>query len=238
MKIIPAIDIINGKAVRLFQGDYNQSETINGQIEKIASDFETLGATHLHLVDLDGAKSGQNDNYEAIISIAKQSQLKIEVGGGIRNMESIAKYLDNGIDYVILGTSALENRQFLKEALAAYHDAITVGIDARDGLVYGRGWLQSSRVNYLDFATEMEALGVKRIIVTDIAKDGTLSGPNLEMYRELKQHVKMEIIASGGIHTIDDIKALKLLGIEGAITGKAIYHQTLDLQEAIKVGES
>ena len=237
MIIIPAIDIIDQKPVRLYQGDYNQKEIVGESIEELAKTFEALGATSLHLVDLDGAKEGSMINHDIIKKVANSVKMSVDVGGGIRSIEAIKDYLDNGLNEVILGTSALEDEVFLKEALALYGEKIVVGIDAKDGMVYGRGWLSASEVNYLDFAKRLEKLGVKKIIVTDISKDGTLSGPNVEMYKQLKANVKMKIVASGGIKSIEDIKALKDADIYGAITGKAIYHKTLDLKEAIKVGE-
>ena len=233
MIIIPAIDIINKQPVRLYQGDYNQKEVVGKSILELAKTFEKQGAQYLHLVDLDGAKEGSLINQESIVEVAKTLHIPVEIGGGIRSMESISYYLDNGISRVILGTSAMEDSAFLEAALAKYGDKIAVGIDCKDGYVYGRGWLEASELQYLDFAKQLEAKGVKTIIVTDISKDGTLSGPNVEMLKELSERVDMDIVASGGIKDIDDIKALKQLGLYATITGKAMYHKTLDLQEAI-----
>lgn len=233
MIIIPAIDIINQQPVRLYQGDYAQKEVVGNSILELAQTFEKEGADYLHLVDLDGAKEGSLINQEIIIEVAKTLSIPVEIGGGIRSMESISYYLDHGLSRVILGTSAMEDETLLVQAIAKYGDKIAVGIDCKDGYVYGRGWLEASHLHYLDFAKTLEAKGVKTVIVTDISKDGTLSGPNVEMLEILSTHVNMDIVASGGIKDIDDIKALKALGLYATITGKAMYHKTLDLKEAI-----
>lgn len=237
MIIIPAIDIINKEPVRLYQGDYTQKEVVGESILELALYFEKQGAKYLHLVDLDGAKEGSMINKHCIVEVAKTLSIPVEVGGGIRSMEAISYYLENGIARVILGTSAIENRDFLKEALAKYGEKIAVGIDCKEGYVYGRGWLSASTLYYLDFAKELEAMGVKSIIVTDITKDGTLSGSNVEMYKTLSETVNMDIVASGGIRNIEDIKALKEINIYGAISGKAMYHKTLSLKDAIALCE-
>lgn len=237
MIIIPAIDIINQQPVRLYQGDYNQKEVVGQSILELAKTFEAEGAPYLHLVDLDGAKEGSLINQEVIVEVAKTLSIPVEIGGGIRTMESISFYLENGIARVILGTSAMEDSAFLEAALAKYGDKIAVGIDCKDGYAYGRGWLEASELHYLDFAKQLEMKGVKTIIVTDISKDGTLSGPNVAMLKELSEHVGMDIVASGGIKDIDDIQALKELGLYATITGKAMYHKTLDLKAAIALCE-
>ncbi|TDW24685.1 1-(5-phosphoribosyl)-5-[(5-phosphoribosylamino)methylideneamino] imidazole-4-carboxamide isomerase [Breznakia blatticola] len=238
MIILPAIDILDGKPVRLYKGDYNQVERVDGSILELAKQFEAAGAQYIHLVDLDGAKDGMLKNAQAIVEVAKTLSIPIEIGGGIRNMEAIDYYLKNGVSRVILGTVALENPDFLAQALASYGDKIAVGVDFKDGYVYGRGWLEASNEHYLDFTKKLENMGVKTIIVTDISKDGTLSGINASMYQELQNHVNMQIIASGGIKDIDDIAALaKIKNFYGAITGKAMYHKTLDLKQAIAVAK-
>ena len=185
------------------------------------------------MVDLNGAKDGQKINPDIIVQTAQSLSIPVEVGGGIRAMADVDYYLSQGIARVILGTAAIENPTFLREAVATYQDAIAVGIDCRDGYVCGHGWLQESKYHYIAFAKEMEAIGVKTIIVTDIAKDGTMEGPNVEMLAALKQQVSMNIIASGGIKDITHIEALKRLNIYGAISGKAMYANTLSLKEAI-----
>lgn len=233
MIIIPAIDIINKKPVRLYQGDYNKKEIVGESVLELAKMFEAKGAQYLHLVDLDGAKEGSLINQQVIVEVAKALSIPVEIGGGIRTMEAISYYLDNGISRVILGTSAMENPAFLEEALIKYGDKIAVGIDCKDEYAYGRGWLSASKLHYIKFAKQLEQKGVKTIIVTDISKDGTLSGPNVEMLKKLKNEVCMDIVASGGIKDIKDIEALKAIHVYGAITGKAMYHQTLSLEEAI-----
>ena len=235
MIIIPAIDIIDGKPVRLYQGDYNKKEIVAKDVLDTSKKFEYLGAQWIHLVDLDGAKKGELVNLNVIIGIAQTLSIPVEVGGGIRTFEDIKYLIDNGVSRVILGTSAMEDEKLLNKALREYGEKIAVGIDCKDGYVCGRGWLQKSSIHYIEFAKRLEKLGVKNIIVTDISKDGTLEGPNIEMLNELKKEVCMDITASGGIRDVSNIKALKEIDVYGAITGKAIYAKTLSLEEAIKV---
>ena len=235
MIILPAIDIIDRKPVRLYQGDYAQKEIVGSSVMELAKNFEQSGAEYIHLVDLDGAKEGKRVNHEIILETAHALDVPVEVGGGIRTMAQIESYLENGIDRVILGTSAMEDPQLLQDALRRYGDRIAVGIDCRDGLVYGRGWLEASELHYITFAKQLEEMGVQTVIVTDISKDGTLSGPSTDMLAALKEQSGMRIIASGGIRSIEDIAALKQLGLYGAITGQAMYHGTLDLKAAISL---
>ena len=235
MIIIPAIDIIDGKPVRLYQGDYNKKEIVAKDVLDTSKKFEYLGAQWIHLVDLDGAKKGELVNLNVIIEIAQTLSIPVEVGGGIRTFEDIKYLIDNGVSRVILGTSAMEDEKLLNKALREYGEKIAVGIDCKDGYVCGRGWLQKSSIHYIEFAKRLEKLEVKNIIVTDISKDGTLEGPNIEMLNELKKEVCMDITASGGIRDVSNIKALKEIDVYGAITGKAIYAKTLSLEEAIKV---
>lgn len=235
MIILPAIDIIDGKPVRLYQGDYGKKEIVADDIFETAKSFEEAGADYIHLVDLDGAKSGSNENHELVIKIANMLKIPVELGGGIRSFETIKYLLDNGVSRVILGTIAMEDEELLKKAVATYGERIAVGIDCKNGKVYGRGWLEGSDLDYVEFAKKMESLGVKNIIVTDISKDGTLEGPNVEMLKKLKETVNIDITASGGIRDIQNIKDLNEIGLYGAITGKAIYAKTLSLEEAIKV---
>ena len=234
MIILPAIDIIDGKPVRLYQGDYSKKEIVADDIFETAKSFEEAGAEYVHLVDLDGAKEGSNKNHELVIKLAKTLNIPVELGGGIRNFETISYLLDNGVSRVILGTVAIEDEELLKKAVDTYKEKIAVGIDCKDGKLCGRGWLEKSELDYINFAKKMESIGVKNIIVTDISKDGTLMGPNLEMLKKLKESVNIDITASGGISNIDDIKELNKIGLYGAITGKAIYAKTLSLEEAIK----
>ena len=202
MIIIPAIDIIDGKPVRLYQGDYNKKEIVSEDVYDTSKKFEDLGAQWVHLVDLDGAKKGELVNSNVIIKVAQSLSIPIEVGGGIRNFEDIKYLIDNGVSRVILGTSAMEDENLLKKALREYGEKIAVGIDCKEGYACGRGWLQESSIHYIEFAKRLEKLGVKNIIVTDISKDGTLEGPNIEMLNELKKEVSIDITASGGIRDI------------------------------------
>lgn len=235
MIILPAIDIIDQSPVRLYQGDYNKKEIVGQSVLELAKMFEAMKAPYLHMVDLDGAKSGKLENAKLICQTAKVLSIPVEVGGGIRSMDTVDLYLTSGVSRVILGTSALEDPEFLKVALKKYGEKIAVGIDCKDGKVCGSGWLVQSEYDYLEFAQKMETYGVKTIIFTDISKDGTLTGPNLNMLKKLKETVSMHIIASGGIRDLSHIQALKDLGVYGAITGKAMYAHTLDLKEALKL---
>lgn len=235
MIILPAIDIIDGKPVRLYQGDYEKKEIVANDIFETAKSFEDMGAEYLHLVDLDGAKSGSNQNHDLVIKIANMLKIPVELGGGIRSFETIKYLIDNGVARIILGTIAIEEEELLKKAIKAYGEKIAVGIDCKDGKVYGRGWLASSNLDYIDFAKKMENIGVQNIIVTDISKDGTLEGPNVDMLKTLKETINIDITASGGIRDIVNIKDLMELDLYGAITGKAIYAETLSLEEAISV---
>lgn len=233
MIILPAIDILGQQPVRLYQGDYEKSECVGESILAIAKAFEGMGAQYIHLVDLDGAKEGKKINQESIVEVARACSIPVEVGGGIRCMEDVDYYINNGVARVILGTAAIEDQAFLKAALNAYGDKIAVGIDCKDGYAYGRGWLSGSDKEYISFSKELEAMGVKTIIFTDISKDGTMQGPNLEMLEQLSQEVQLDIIASGGIKDIAHIEQLHALGVYGAITGKAMYANTLSLHDAI-----
>lgn len=237
MIIIPAIDIIDGKPVRLYQGDYEKKEIVAEDILETAKSFENLGAEYLHLVDLDGAKQGCLVNSEIIIRVANTLKIPVEVGGGIRNYETIEYLINNGVSRVILGTSAMENRELLIRAVKNYGSKISVGIDCKDGYACARGWLEESSLHYIDFAKKLKKIGVDNIILTDISKDGTLEGPNLEMLKSLKEEVDIKITASGGIRDISNIKELKRMDLYGAITGKAIYSNTLSLKEAIKLSK-
>ncbi|GAA0859289.1 1-(5-phosphoribosyl)-5-[(5-phosphoribosylamino)methylideneamino]imidazole-4-carboxamide isomerase [Clostridium baratii] len=238
MIIIPAIDIIDGKPVRLYKGDYNKKELVGDSILEIAKSFEKAKCSYIHIVDLDGAKQGELVNLDIILEVIKNVKVNIEVGGGIRNIESIEKLINGGAARVILGTSAIEDINFLKEVIKTYGEKISVSIDCKDGFLCGRGWLSNTVINYIDFAKKLEDIGVKNIIVTDISKDGTLEGPNLDMLKELKSSVNIDITASGGIRDINNIKELKKLNVYGAITGKAIYKNTLSLKEAINECEN
>ncbi len=235
MLVIPAIDLKDGQAVRLFKGDYNQKTVYSHHPEQLAQHFEQLGAKILHVVDLDGAKDGQCINLETIKKIRNATSMKLELGGGIRNMETVDLYLNEvGIDRVILGTAAIENPKFLKEALDKYGpQRIVVGVDVKNGFVSTSGWLQTSQVAYLDFIKQLENLGVKYIVATDISKDGTLTGPNFDMYDQIYQHSSIQFVVSGGIKDFDNIKAVADKGYYACIVGKAYYENKVDLKEAI-----
>ena len=234
MNIIPAIDLIDGKAVRLQKGDYNKVTVYSEYPEKVAKYFYDCGARYLHVVDLDGAKSGKADNFDVIKNIVNASGLSVEVGGGIRNMDMVDTYVKAGVDRIILGTAAITDPEFLRAAVEKYRDKITVGVDIKDGMVAIKGWTEVSAVSCEDFCRQLEALGVSSVICTDISKDGMMSGTNLELYRNLNSNFSINFIASGGVSTLEDIKALKTMNLFGAIVGKAIYTGAIDLKEAIE----
>ncbi len=234
MIILPAIDILDGKAVRLFRGDYGTAQKVAVSPLDTAVKFRNEGAAHLHLVDLGGARSGKPESYEIIKAVAEKVKMKTEVGGGIRDFETIRLYLENGIDSVILGTAALSDKQLLLKALEHYGNRIIVGIDAKNGKVSVSGWLKDSDVYYTDLAVECEKNGVDNIIFTDISRDGSLEGPNYTMLAELKEKCGCKITASGGIKSIEDIEKLRDMGIYGAICGKSLYSGTLSLSQALK----
>ncbi len=237
MNIFPAIDIIDGKAVRLLKGDYDKKTVYNDNPLEVVKNFKALGAKYLHLVDLDGAKSGTTDNFATVKQIVDAGGLFVEIGGGIRNMETVDKYFSVGVDRVIIGTAAVTNPDFLKEALAKYGEKIAVGVDIKDGFVAIKGWLEKSEFTLFEFCEKMENLGVKYLICTDISKDGAMKGTNLELYRDLSERFNMNITASGGVSALDDIKNLRKLNLYGAIIGKAYYTGAIDLSEAIGVAE-
>ncbi len=238
MLILPAIDIKDGNCVRLQKGDYATAHKVADSAVETAKSFEAAGAKFMHMVDLDGAKDGKRINSDLILDVRKNVDLRIEVGGGIRTMEDVDFYIENGIDRVILGSAAIKDPDFVREAVKKYSEKIAVSIDAKNGFVSAEGWTDNSEVNYIDLAKEMEDIGVKYIIFTDISKDGMLSGPNLTMLDELKTSVKCSIIASGGVASLKDIINLTDLDIYGAICGKAIYSGTLNLSQAIEVAHA
>lgn len=240
MIILPAIDIKDGNCVRLFKGDFSTVEKVASDYMETAKGFENSGASWIHMVDLDGAKEGRPVNTNIYKDVANKTSLKVEVGGGIRNIETIDEYLAMGISRVIIGSAALKDPVLVADAVNKFgSEKIAVGIDAKNGMVATEGWLEESDVNYIQLAKEMIKIGVEYFIVTDISKDGTLSGVNTEQLKKLSEEVKgkCKIIASGGVHTIEDIEACKELGLYGTICGKSIYKGTLDLREAITVGE-
>ena len=233
MLIFPAIDLYDGKAVRLYKGDYNQMTVYSENPPELAEAFRAAGATHMHLVDLEGAKTGETPNLETIRRIRAAVPLFIEVGGGIRSMDIAARYLDAGIDRVILGTAAVTDPTFLRAAVSKYGEKIAVGVDIRDGKVAIRGWTEKSAFDAFDFCRELQKIGVRTIICTDVSKDGAMQGTNRALYGELSKALNLDIIASGGVSTLEDIKALRALNLCGAIIGKAYYTGAIDLREAI-----
>ena len=237
MLIYPAIDLYQGKAVRLYKGDYAQMTVYSENPPEIAMDFTSSGASHIHLVDLEGAKSGETPNFNTILAIKAATNAFCEIGGGIRNMDVIDRYLSAGLDRVILGTAAVTEPGFVEEAVKKYGDKIAVGIDIKDGFVAIKGWTEKSALNAMDFAGRMEALGVKTLICTDISKDGAMEGANHNLYQVLSEQFSMNIIASGGVSSMEDVKRLSAMGIHGAIIGKAYYTGAIDLAEAIEVAK-
>ena len=233
MYIFPAIDLIDKKAVRLLRGDYDQMTVYSDDPVSVARDFARAGARHIHLVDLEGAKSGTTPNLSVITEIKRETGLFTEVGGGIRTMETVETYLGAGIDRVILGTAAVTDPDFLKEALEKYGEHIAVGVDIKDGFVAIRGWTEKSALPAMDFVRQMQDLGVATLIVTDISRDGAMKGTNRELYRTLSERFSVNIVASGGVSDLDDIRALKEAGVYGAIIGKAYYTGAIDLKEAV-----
>lgn len=234
MNIFPAIDLYDGKAVRLTRGDYRQMTVYSEAPVEKAREFRDRGAQYLHLVDLEGARDGSGVNFETAARIARVPGLKVELGGGIRDEDAVRRALDAGFFRVILGTSAIEDRAFLEKMVNKYKDRIAVGVDARDGLVAVRGWLETSTVQCFDFISQLEKMGVGTVICTDISRDGALNGPNVSFFRDLAAHFKLEIVASGGITTLEDIRALRGTGVGGAIVGRALYTGGVDLGEALE----
>ena len=237
MVIYPAIDLFEGKAVRLFKGDYAQMTVYNEDPAAVALDFKATGATHIHLVDLEGAKSGTTPNLETVCAVKKATGLFCEIGGGVRSMEVVRRYLEAGIDRVILGTAAVTDEAFLREAVETYGEKIAVGIDIRDGYVAIKGWTEKSQEKAMDFCGKMQKLGVKTLICTDISRDGAMEGANHGLYRELSEKFNMDIIASGGVSSLEDVQRLAAMDIHGAIIGKAYYTGAVELREAIEVAK-
>ena len=237
MNIFPAIDLFEGKAVRLFKGDYAQMTVYSENPVSVAQDFVKCGAKYLHIVDLEGAKSGLTPNLETVIKLKKESGLFCEIGGGIRSIEVIDRYIGAGIDRVILGTAAVQDPEFVKTAAAKYGDKIAVGADIKDGFVAISGWTEKSDLSVFGFCEKMQSIGINTIICTDISKDGAMQGTNVDLYKTLADKYSMQIIASGGVSSMDDIVRLRALGIYGAIIGKAYYTGAIDLKKAIEVAK-
>lgn len=237
MIIFPAIDLFEGKAVRLFKGDYNQMTVYDENPVNTALKFKEAGATHIHMVDLEGAKHGTTPNIGVVEKCVKETGLFVEIGGGIRNMETVDKYISIGVSRVILGTAAVTDPFFAAEAVKKYGDKIAVGIDIKNGYVAIRGWLEKSEYTPDEFCMKMQNIGISTMITTDISRDGAMRGANLEMYREMSKKYNMNIIASGGVSSMDDIRALADMSLYGAIVGKAYYTGAIDLKEAIALAK-
>ena len=237
MRIFPAIDLYDKKAVRLYKGDYAQMTVYSENPIEIARDFEAAGAKFIHMVDLEGARDGTTPNLHIVREIAQKTALFTEIGGGIRSMETVRAYLEAGVDRVILGTAAVTDEAFLKEAIAAFGERIAVGVDIKDGKVAIKGWLETAEWDALAFCERLQSLGVKTVISTDISRDGAMQGANHALYRTLSERFGMQFVASGGVSSIEDVKALAARGLYGAIIGKAYYTGAIQLAEAIEVAK-
>lgn len=235
MLIFPAIDLYEGKAVRLLKGDYANMTVYSDRPLEIARDFEAAGAKYIHMVDLEGARDGSTPNLSAVAEVARETDLFVEIGGGIRSMETVERYFSVGVDRVILGTAAVTDEAFLREAVTRYGEKIAVGVDIKDGAVAIRGWTESSGLDAFAFCERMQAMGVQTLICTDISKDGAMMGTNRELYRALSERFSLQIVASGGVSSLEDVKALSALDLYGAIIGKAYYTGAIDLRQAIEV---
>jgi phosphoribosylformimino-5-aminoimidazole carboxamide ribotide isomerase len=237
MLIFPAIDLYGGKAVRLYKGDYAQMTIYSDDPLSVARDFAAAGATHVHLVDLEGAKDGTTPNLEVVRSIATETDLFCEIGGGIRNMETVVAYLSAGVDRVILGTAAVTDESFLRAAVERFDERIAVGVDIKDGKVAIKGWLETADLDAFSFCEKLQGMGVKTVICTDISKDGAMMGTNHELYRALSERFDLAIVASGGVSSLEDVKKLAVQNLYGAIIGKAYYTGAINLAEAIEVAK-
>jgi phosphoribosylformimino-5-aminoimidazole carboxamide ribotide isomerase len=238
MNIFPAIDLYDKKAVRLYKGDYAQMTVYSENPIEIARDFEAAGAKFIHMVDLEGARDGSTPNLSIVADVAQHTSLFVEIGGGIRDMETVEKYLSVGVGRVILGTAAVNNEAFLREAVEKYGERIAVGADVKDGYIAIKGWLEQSAYTLEAFLEKMQTIGVRTIICTDISKDGAMIGTNRELYRDLSRKFSMDIVASGGVSTMEDVTALTRMGLYGAIIGKAYYTGAIDLAAAIKEAQA
>ena len=234
MILFPAIDLVGGKAVRLYKGDYDQMTVYSDKPAEIAFDFRTCGAKAIHIVDLEGARDGGTPNFDTVLGIKNTSGLFCEIGGGIRSMEVVERYLSAGIDRVILGTAAIRDEVFLNKAVDTYGERIAVGADIKEGFIAVKGWLERSAVTADEFFERMQNIGVKTIICTDISRDGAMQGTNRDLYRTMSRRYQMNITASGGVSSMDDVIALRDMGLYGAIIGKAYYTGAIDLREAVK----
>lgn len=234
MILLPAIDLYEKKAVRLYKGEYSKMTVYSDDPPKLAQEFREAGAEWLHMVDLEGARCGGTPNFDIAAKIIRTSGLSVELGGGIRDEETILRYLDAGVNRVILGTAAANNINFVADMVAKFGSAIAVGVDLRDGMVAVKGWTETTGLSGMDYCKSLEEIGVQTVICTDIARDGAMAGANRALYRELMETSKMRFIASGGVSSLDDVRALKELGLYGAIVGKAYYTGAVKLAEAIR----
>lgn len=234
MIIFPAIDLIGGCAVRLAMGDYGKKTVYSDSPLSVARSFKAAGAEYLHAVDLDGAKNGGTPNFDIVKTLANESGLKVEIGGGVRDMQTVDKYIEAGVFRVILGSAAVKDPAFLEEAVKKYGDKIAVGVDVKDGLVAIHGWLETTDRECFEFCKKLEQIGVSTVICTDISKDGMMSGTNLELYRRLRSELKMNIVASGGVSSLSDVRTLRDMDIYAAILGKALYTGAVALESAIE----
>ena len=234
MILFPAIDLVEKKAVRLYKGDYAQMTVYSEDPVAVAKRMEAEGASAIHLVDLEGARDGGTPNLSVVERIANETGLFTELGGGVRDMATVERYLASGVDRVILGTAAVQNEALLREALAAYGERIAVGADVKDGRIAVKGWLEQTDWSLEAFARHMEELGVRTLICTDVSRDGAMGGTNRALYRELSESVKLNITASGGVSSLEDVRALRAMGLYGAIVGKAWYTGDIRLKEAIE----
>ena len=237
MILYPAIDLYEKKAVRLYKGDYANMTVYSENPMEIARDFESCGCTHIHMVDLEGARDGTTPNLSIVAKAAKETGLFVEIGGGIRNMDTVSRYFDAGVGRVILGTAAVNDPAFLEQAVAAYGSAIAVGADVKDGCIAIKGWLETSALTLEAFLTQMQQLGIRNIICTDISRDGAMKGTNLGLYQQLARNFSMDITASGGVSTLEDIRKLRQMDLHGAIIGKAYYTGAIDLRQALEVAK-
>ena len=237
MTLFPAIDQYEKKAVRLYKGDYANMTVYSENPIEIAKDFEAKGCTHIHMVDLEGAKDGTTPNIAIVEQVARETSLFVEIGGGIRSMETVERYLRAGVKRVILGTAAVNDEAFLRQAVAKYGEKIAVGADVKDGFIAIKGWLETSAIALETFLEKMEGIGVRNIICTDISKDGAMRGTNLALYRQLCAKFRLDITASGGVSTMDDIHQLRQMDLYGAIIGKAYYTGAIDLREALEAAK-
>lgn len=237
MYIFPAIDLVQGKAVRLLKGDYARMTVYSDDPLSVARRFRSDGAEYLHMVDLEGARDGGTPNFDVVAAAARESGLRVEIGGGIRSADVIERYLEAGVYRVILGTAAVTDRPFLRDAVRRYGAQVAVGVDVKDGFVAIRGWLETSRDTLEEFCAELQGLGVDTVICTDISRDGAMQGTNRELYRRLSRAFSLRLVASGGVSTLEDIRALREMNLYGAIVGKALYTGDIDLKEANEVAK-